>query len=363
MRHIRPIKLGPLAVGRDNNFNLIRLLAAIGVFVSHTVMITQGREAVPQFMWSLGTISVWVFFAISGFLIAASFERRASLGSFAAARCLRIFPALIVCVLVTVFVLGPSQSSLGIVGYFADPQTYRFLFGNISLFGETRELQGVFTKHPAHYAQITFWSLKYEVLCYAALVVLGLAGIFRSKSDFGFFFFIATVFWLVLVFVENCVQGLLPEPIYTFNKLAFVFMLGMGAYAYRDHIYLSGLIVAVLVIATWFLWWTPVFHVLVPLTVAYGVLWAAFVPCGRIREFNRLGDYSYGVYIFGVPIQQVMFSALGDQSPFSNFVFSIGPTLGLAMVSWHMIEKPSLALRSRQHPEANREGGQKWTIE
>jgi len=144
MRQITPNKLGALAVGRDNNFTLLRLLAAIGVFVSHTVLITQGREAVPQFMWSLGTLSVWVFFAISGFLISASFERRTSLADFAVARCLRIFPALIACVVLTVFVLGPSVTSLGLAGYFDDPQTLRFLIGNISLFGETRDLPGGF---------------------------------------------------------------------------------------------------------------------------------------------------------------------------------------------------------------------------
>lgn len=347
MRQLTPKKLGPLTIGRDNNFNLLRLIAATGVFVSHTVMITQGRDAVPQFMWSLGTISVWVFFAISGFLISASFERRASLADFTLARCLRIFPALIACVLVTVFALGPSQSSLGIAGYFADPQTYRFLIGNISLFGETRELPGVFDRHPVDYAQITFWSLKYEVLCYAALAVVGMMGILKSKSDFGFFFFVATVFWAVLLFIENNVRGLLPEPVFTFNKLAFVFLLGMASYVYRQHIYLSGAAVAVLVAATWMFWWTPAYHVLMPLTVAYGVLWAAFVPKGPLREFNRAGDYSYGIYIIGVPIQQIMVSAMGDQTAFANFAFAFGPTLGLAMVSWHMIEKPSLGLRNR----------------
>lgn len=347
MRQSVSKKLGPLAVGRDNNFNLLRLLAAIGVFVSHTVLITQGREAVPQFMWSLGTISVWVFFAISGFLISASFERRESFAGFAVARCLRVFPALLACVAATVFVLGPSLSSLGVIGYFSDPQTYRFLFGNISLFGETRELPGVFSRNPVDYAQITLWSLKYEVLCYAGLACLGVMGIFKSKSDFGLIFLFGVLFWAVLLFVESNIRGLLPEPVYTFNKLAFVFLLGMAGYAYRDHIFLSGFVVVVLTVATWLLWWTPAFHVLMPLTVAYGALWAAYVPGGRIRDFNKLGDYSYGIYIFGVPIQQVMVSALGDQSAFANFVFAFVPTLGLAMASWHMIERPSLKLRAR----------------
>lgn len=348
MRLILPIKLGPQIRGRDNNLNLLRLVAALGVLISHTSIITQGREGVPQYMWSLGTISVWVFFAISGFLIAASFERRKSLVDFALSRCLRIFPALIVCVLVTVFALGPSQSSLGFWGYLSDQQTYRFLWGNLLLFAETRELPGVFERHPVSYVQITFWSLKYEVLCYAALAGFGVLGVYRSKQSFGIFSFVAAFFWCALLIVDSRYTGFLPEQVVTFNKLAFVFLMGMAGYVYRYHIYLSGVVVAVLVWATWLLWWTPVFHLLMPVTVAYGTLWAAFVPHGWVRNYNKLGDYSYGVYIFAVPIQQVMVSAFGMHSPFENFMFSIVPTLGLAMVSWHAIEERCLRFRSKK---------------
>jgi len=216
--------------------------------------------------------------------------------------------------------------------------------------GKRGTCRGVFEDNPTTYAQITFWSLKYEVLCYGALAWLGLAGVLRSKSDFGFVLMLATLFWVVFLFVGSNVGGILPAAVMTFNKLAFVFLLGMAAHTYRHHIYLSGIGVAGLIAATWALWWTPVFHALMPLTIAYGVLWAAYVPGGRIRGFNRLGDYSYGIYIFGVPVQQVMVLALGDQSAFANFVFAFGPTLGLAVISWHVVENPSLGLRARLAP-------------
>jgi peptidoglycan/LPS O-acetylase OafA/YrhL len=341
MRPYRPLWLASVAEGRDNNFNLIRLLAATGVFVSHTVMITQGREAVPQAMWSLGTISVWVFFAISGYLIAGSFERRVSLGQFAAARCLRIFPALLVCILLTAFLVGPSQSALALRDYLAHPETYRFVLGNAALFWETRDLPGVFADHPVPYAQITFWSLKYEVLCYLALALLGLAGGLATGRRFAGVLAIFVTGW---VLVLNAGPGV-PDYVITFGELAFVFLLGAGAYVFRRHVLLSAELALALVLATWWFWWTPAFHILMPLAVAYGTLWAAFVPAGAIRAFNRLGDYSYGVYIFGVLVQQLLVSALGAHTPVENLIYGLPFALGLAALSWHLIEKPCLGLK------------------
>lgn len=347
MSLIRFQNLGSLAVGHNNNFNLLRLLAALGVFVSHTVLITQGREAVPQIMWTLGTTCVWVFFVISGFLIAGSFERSSSIVAFMTARCLRIFPALFVCVIVTAFALGASQTHLPLAEYYADPQTYRFVFGNMSLFMETRELPGVFTNHPVSYAQVTFWTLKYEFICYLLLMIFGIMGLFRNQGNFLFFLGTALVLWMAVLIIEVASPAFFPFVVLTFYKLALMFVLGMTAYMFRDRIWLSGALAAALVAATAFLWFTPLFHVLMPLTVAYSVLWAAYVPKGMVLHFNRVGDYSYGVYIIAVPIQQLMVAVVPDHSPLENFAYSLLPTMGLAMMSWHFIEEPCLRQKVR----------------
>ena len=72
------MQLGSVSRGRDNNLNLIRLLAAAAVLVSHAYPITLGDGAeeplTAELGFTLGTVAVYVFFAISGFLIAGSYE-------------------------------------------------------------------------------------------------------------------------------------------------------------------------------------------------------------------------------------------------------------------------------------------------
>ncbi|HET7409345.1 MAG TPA: acyltransferase family protein, partial [Paracoccaceae bacterium] len=140
-------RLGDLAKGRDNNFNLLRMLAATGVLVSHAYPISRG-PGVEQPLESilggiaLGTICVYVFFAISGFFIAQSFERSATLGGFLRARALRLFPALALVLCTTVLVAGLWLTAAPARIYWAAVPEY--LVHNITLFSLRYELPGVF---------------------------------------------------------------------------------------------------------------------------------------------------------------------------------------------------------------------------
>ena len=79
-----------------------------------------------------------------------------------------------------------------------------------------------------------------------------------------------------------------------------------------------------------------------------------------LLRFNALGDYSYGVYIFAIPVQQLCVSILGPHSPIENFLYAIGPTLWLAVLSWHLVERPSIALRSPSSRSARPPGTPDW---
>ena len=109
-------RLGEVAQGRDNNFNLIRLCAATAVLVSHAWPLTRGPGTVEPLQrltgHSLGTLAVYVFFAVSGFFVSASFARRASAADFLAARALRLFPALTVSLVLVTLLMGPLLTTL-----------------------------------------------------------------------------------------------------------------------------------------------------------------------------------------------------------------------------------------------------------
>jgi peptidoglycan/LPS O-acetylase OafA/YrhL len=143
-------RLGDLARGRDNNFNLLRMLAAAGVLVSHAYPIARGPDAEQPLEsllgMTLGTVCVYVFFAISGFFIAQSFERAATPGAFLRARALRLFPALAVVLCVTVLVAGLWLTTAPPPVYWAAVPEY--LVRNLTLFFLRYDLPGVFEDNP-----------------------------------------------------------------------------------------------------------------------------------------------------------------------------------------------------------------------
>ncbi len=162
--------LGELARGRDNNFNLIRALAATAVLVSHAWPISQGAGTQePLWAWTgatLGTMAVYVFFAISGFLIATSFDRTQSARAFLVARGLRLFPGLFVSVLLVAFVMGPLVTTLAATDYLTHPETLAFIPRNLTLISPAYTLPGVFEANPYPTVEGSIWTLVHEVACY-----------------------------------------------------------------------------------------------------------------------------------------------------------------------------------------------------
>ena len=71
-------------------------------------------------------MAVEVFFVTSGFLVAGSLINRRNVIAFLWARALRIYPALLVMLALTVFVLAPSLTSLSLADYFTAQQTYEY---------------------------------------------------------------------------------------------------------------------------------------------------------------------------------------------------------------------------------------------
>ena len=66
-----------------------------------------------------------------------------------------------------------------------------------------------------------------------------------------------------------------------------------------------------------------------------------------IRNFDRYGDFSYGTYIYAFPIQQML--ALYGMQRHGIWAFMAASLLvatAAAFVSWHVVEKPAMKLKS-----------------
>ena len=350
------MKLSDVSKGRDNNFNLIRIAAALAVLVSHSFVLAMGGRAVRPLSTSLGMeigdIAVDVFFITSGFLVTGSLLTRQRTIEFAWARALRIYPALLLVVLVTVFVLGPLFTSLPLSAYLSDSTTYSYWAKCSTLFGGIGyRLPGVFDDNPhKSWVNMSLWTLPYEVWMYAILavgwLVLRIARQYRSEA-----FALGVIIYAVLcgsyVLASRCFD-LAPES--DFARFSFMFFTGATFYVLKEHVVLSRSLFWLILIMLFFsLWHQRVFSAVYILSLAYLVLFFAYVPSGVIRKYNVLGDYSYGMYIYAYPVQQSVAALLPGVSVLAMILISAGPTIFLAVMSWHFLERRALALKGALH--------------
>lgn len=336
------MKLSTLSTGRDNNLNLIRAVAATLVLVSHAYPIALGAgtsEPLSAKMdRSLGSLSVYVFFVISGFLITQSFDRASSWQSFLVARILRLMPGLIVSLLIVGLLVGPLVTTLPIGAYLTDSTLVRFLLGNTSLVFMQYELPGVFEDQPYTAIVGSIWTLFYEVFCYGGVFVLGIMGLIRYPH-------VATAILLAVlgvIYLGDLLFDRLPTRAEHIQNLTAPFIMGMLAYFQRDRLPLLWWMLPVLAALPVLTFGTAAYHLALCLALGYWTLWLAYVPGGAIRRFNALGDYSYGIYIYAFPIQGLAVYVMGPQSAVENILYSLPPTILLGVLSWYLVEKPAM---------------------
>lgn len=351
------MKLAHYTQGRDNNFNLVRIIAAFAVLVSHSFALALGSmvefaEPLKKSLdVTLGSIAVDLFFIASGFLVTGSLLTRKSIVEFLWARLLRIFPALLVMVLLIVFGLGVYFTALPYSTYFADSKTYLFLVKNSTLLaGFAQKLPGVFLGNPVpNVVNGSLWSMPYEVRMYALLAILWtVARLAKQRRFLAFEWALVSIalaagIWKLFGYsaadVLDSGQGRLA-------RLLFAFFSGATFYVLKERITLSRplfwlLLGALLASALD----RRAFFVVYSLAAPYLLFYFAYVPAGFIRRYNRVGDYSYGVYIYAFPVQQSVAALIPQVSVLSMFLLSATITLTLAVLSWHFLERHALDLK------------------
>lgn len=291
--------------GKRNNFDALRLIGAFLVLISHQFALSGRWE--PRFIGdhSFGNLGVLIFFSISGFLVTSSWLMDPHILRFVARRTLRLAPALCVSIPLTLTVI----LALGLSG---------------------------FPENPRHLTNGSLWTIKYEIACYALLLVAGVAtrrssivlamgilGCFivsgmqtghAAFADFGLFFAAGS-----LLRAYPYLRGLLPTLLFLVVGCALVRMdqtkLGLA-------------------------------FVVPPLTIAIGLRsWPG------LRDVSTFGDLSYGIYIYAWPVQQIEVALLGAQMPYLVLLsITLPMTLALAAASWHLVEKQALRFKPRRVP-------------
>jgi peptidoglycan/LPS O-acetylase OafA/YrhL len=280
------------------------------------------------------------FFAISGFLVAGSLLNRGTL-DYTLSRALRILPGLTVCVLLTVFLLGPLLSSLSIGDYFSSKQTWTYLNNAWALPSTVFQLPGVFEGQQHGSINGSLWSIPYEVRCYIALGIAGLIGLLRNRDIANR---IAAVLSVTLLwsYAAPASFGLLPHV----SSALLCFVIGVLIFLNRGRLLLDLRLMLAASLALYFSFGEPWFKYVYPLVWPY-ILFNLAYRTRFIDLDKRVGDCSFGIYIYAYPVQQTTAFLVSSGTPYTNLVISTAVVIPMAVLSWHYIEKPALALKAR----------------
>lgn len=344
-----------------NNLDALRVFAALMVIHGHGWVLSgaggSGLWGVP-----FGRVGLDVFFSISGYLVTASWARNQRLGSFLVKRALRIFPGLIACVLATVVVLGPLMTSLPLWDYLREPTTAGYL-SNIALLNELF-LPGVFTGLGERGAvNGSLWSLLPEFVCYLSVPLMALVpGRWRVAAlaltaalcgSAGLVLFYGGGDPVVMIYHLDLRYALVEVPFFLIGSALYLLDIRFGERFWRADLCLV-FFCGNYLISAFFDWGNIPFEWF---TLPYMVLAFGRMSLPVLRRTARLGDFSYGLYLYAFPVQQAVL-AIWPHSTYPVLICA-ALTLPLAALSWHLVEKPALSwrrlLQSSARPEQTRE--------
>jgi peptidoglycan/LPS O-acetylase OafA/YrhL len=319
---------------RPAGFDYMRLILSVMIIVFHSVAVCYGRDAETALWTSWYSPALYFmvpcFFALSGFLVAGSLERN-SISAFVTLRVIRIFPALTVEVLVSALLIGPMVTTLGLSEYFSSGEFFKY-FRNIV--GDIQyRLPGVFSDHPSDVVNSQLWTVPFELECYLAIVVLALLGFVRRPR----WLFAVTIGLVVVLTAKTYFVG----PIWPFmpgRGLMACFLFGVALFRLRGLIPYSVFLLFFSLVIYYALYSFNVTRLFTTLPVAYITIFLGLQDPRRLLLVKG-ADYSYGMYLYGYPVQQTVYYFFPQaRTPYLNATVSLMFAAMLAYVSWTFIE-------------------------
>lgn len=323
---------------RGPGFDLIRLMAALTVLFHHAWwgvddVLYRYSKGFMQF----GLLAVIVFFSISGFLVAPGLVRSGDVVRFAVNRSLRIFPALVLVVVASMFVLGPLLTKYPLTRYFTSPELYLYLKNITTQMAHC--LPGVEWRGEEVRVNGALWTLNIEVCSYAALATLSVIGFLRRRVLTLNAFGVAYLVYVTLALVPS-LNAACPLRLVNFVGLFVYFMAGASLYLYADRIPFSGILATSAVVLALIGLAAGIGAVVLPLCAPYLVVYLGLSNLtGRIPLRH---DLSYGVYLIHSPVILAIRTTFDLDSGWLLAMFAAPVTLFLGYASWRVVEEPAL---------------------
>jgi peptidoglycan/LPS O-acetylase OafA/YrhL len=341
------------AAGRTTGFDYLRLVLSIGVVWVHSFDIVYGLAYTDQFYTGLmrvpAAVLVPAFFALSGFLVAGSLARSASWFGFMGLRFLRLVPAIALQTVLAALLLGPLMTTLPIADYFRAAEFWTY-FKNL-IWDIQYRLPGVFAGNPwPNAVNAQLWTQPYELGAYMLLCVCAVMGLCRYRAIFASAVLLAS---LLLWWHDFNTANWSQHAVVPGAALIVNFLSGVALYLYRDRVVHSAKLAAGAALLATLCLIQPHTDHLAAVFVAYTTVYLGLLR-PRASAFMARGDYSYGIFLYGFPVQQMLVHTLDPIGPawLFNTLLALPITVGFAMLSWHGVEKPAMRLRTPlQHAE------------
>lgn len=303
------------------NFDLMRLVAALLVVVSHTFPLAGQPPLTIHGIEDFGALGVSIFFVISGYLVTASYERDPK--SYLLKRILRIEPGLIASLMVTVVLLS-FVTTAPPADYWREAALY--VGRNALLYPATYDLPGVFEDAPlAGVVNGVLWTLRLEFTFYLVLMLVRA----NLKLVVALALLCATLWLALTATTPGWADDRITRIAFLVGRNGFLFFAGAALWLARTKIPL---------------WLGGVSAIAFPFV---GPLALPTAVIGLSRPGRLPADLSYGVYIYAFPIQQQL-ALMGKL----NVITAILAVLPFAAASWFLVEKPTMRLKpggSREH--------------
>lgn len=332
--------------GHASGFDYLRIFLAICVLCVHSFSTSYGKP-IEALVFSpplrgVTTLVLPMFFSLSGFLVAASLIRTQSIIRFLGLRALRLIPALAVEITLSALLLGPLFTTLPLSTYFADSEFQTYF---LNILGDVHFLlPGLFRDNPYYQAiNISLWTIPYELDCYIALTAIAILRIIKRRH----LFLALIIFWHIFIFAQDSIFGAglsvdssLPSRILFLN-----FLDGVLLFVFAKNIPVSGIMTAASLVLSFIMLNLPYAPYFASFLIAHGTVGLGLLKIPKNRLIAS-GDYSYGIYLYAFPIQQLyahLFPKL--HSWYFNILFALPVTFIFAAFSWHAVEKHVLKLK------------------
>ncbi|MGH3805760.1 MAG: acyltransferase family protein [Pseudonocardiaceae bacterium] len=342
----------PMKAHSNTGFAWLRMIGALIVIIDHSAPLTNpSRLTIFPTSWNLspGYITLMGFFAMSGYQISNSWRQDPSWWRFSVKRVLRLWPPLLFVVLVTALVIGPLVSTLDPTTYFSARGTWGYIVHNAGLYTLQHQLPGVFDHNPWPWSvNGAIWTLPMELTGYLVVLGFGASGLFRRAP------WLTIVLTLMLVGLDRRFEASIGNPghggsflqVPVGSMVAFLvaFSIGMVLHTYRDKIPLSPVAAWSLVGLQIAVHSTKAGALTLPFMAGYGALVLAFHWPARLEGYDSWVFGSYGLYVWGFPVQQLLIMA-GADTQWSLTVTALPLTYLCGWLSWRYVEAPTLSLR------------------